>query len=206
MTQGIVTIRQLVEKDNTNGELYLLLAALYEEKTEYDKGIAVLEQARKAVPANTEVLYQLAMLLEKNGSHDKAMAYMEDLLKAEPDNAGALNFIGYSYAEKGINLDKAEEMVKKALEKRPDDGYIRDSLAWVFYGKGEYGKALAEILKAAEAVADDPTIIEHLSDIYAKLGQYDKAIESLRKSIDLEKKEDRRKVLEEKLKGLQQRR
>ncbi len=97
-------------------------------------------------------------------------------------------------------------MVKKALEKRPDDGYIRDSLAWVFYEKGEYGKALAEILKAAESVADDPTIIEHLSDIYAKLGQYDKAIESLRKSIELEPKEDRKKLLEEKLKGLQQHR
>jgi Flp pilus assembly protein TadD len=144
------------------------------------------------------------MLLEKKGSHDKAVACMEDLLKIEPDNAGALNFIGYSYAERGINLDKAEEMVKKALESRPDDGYIRDSLAWVFYEKGEYKEALAEILKAAESVADDATITEHLSDIYAKLGEHGKAMESLRKSIDLEKNEDHKKALQEKLKGLEQ--
>jgi len=97
-------------------------------------------------------------------------------------------------------------MVKKALEKKPDDGYIRDSLAWVFYMKGEYGKALAEILKAAESEPDDSEIIEHLSDIYAKLGQYDKALESLRTSIELEPKKDRKKALEEKLKGLQQHR
>ena len=96
--------------------------------------------------------------------------------------------------------------MRKALEKKPDDGYIRDSLAWVFYMKGEYGKALTEILKAAESEPDDSEIIEHLSDIYAKLGQYDKALESLRTSIELEPKKDRKKVLEEKLKGLQQHR
>jgi Flp pilus assembly protein TadD len=72
--------------------------------------------------------------------------------------------------------------------------------------KGEYGKALAEILKAAESEPDDSEIIEHLSDIYAKLGQYDKALESLRTSIELEPKKDRKKALEEKLKGLQQHR
>ena len=75
------------------------------------------------------------MLYEKNGDNATAMRYMEDILKMEPDNAGALNFIGYSFAEKGINLDRAEELIKKALEKRPDDGYIIDSLGWVFYNK-----------------------------------------------------------------------
>jgi len=94
----------------------------------------------------------------------------------------------------------------KALEQRPDDGYIRDSLAWVFYNKGEYGKALVEIMKAQESVADDPTITEHLSDIYGKLGEYDKAIDSLKKSIELEPKADKKKVLGEKLKNLEQQR
>jgi tetratricopeptide (TPR) repeat protein len=204
--EGIVRTQKLIKKDSTNTDLYLLLSGLYEEKTDYGKAIAALEKARDVAPTDTEVLFQLGTLVDKSGDHDKATTYMEEVLKIEPDHADALNFIGYSYAEKGINLDKAEEMVKKALEKKPDDGYIRDSLAWVFYMKGEYGKALAEILKAAESEPDDSEIIEHLSDIYAKLGQYDKALESLRTSIELEPKKDRKKALEEKLKGLQQHR
>lgn len=204
--EGIGRIQKLLEKDGANANLHLVLSALYEEKADYANAIATLEKARTASPQNTELLYQLGMTLEKSGNRDAAMARMEELLKLDPENPGALNFIGYSYAERGVNLDRAEEMVRKALEKRPDDGYIRDSLAWVLYGKGQYTKALEEILKAQELVTDDSTITEHLSDIYVKMGQHDKALESLKKSIDIEKKEDRKKALEEKLKGLQKHR
>jgi tetratricopeptide (TPR) repeat protein len=144
------------------------------------------------------------MLYEKNGDNDSAMKNMEEIIKVDPDNAGALNFIGYSLAEKGVNLERAEALVRKALEKRPDDGYIRDSLGWVFYSKGEYPKALTEILRAWESIPDDPVIAEHLSDVYAKLGQRDKAIDLLRQSIELDKKGERKKVLEEKLRSLEQ--
>ena len=145
-----------------------------------------------------------ACFTKRTGTTTRRCKNMEEIVKVEPDNPGALNFIGYSFAEKGINLERAEVLVKKALEKRPDDGYIRDSLGWVFYSKGEYKKALDEMLKARELVSDDPVIAEHLSDVYAKLGQRDKAIDVLHQSIDLEKKDDRKKVLEEKLKSLEQ--
>jgi Flp pilus assembly protein TadD len=198
--EGIRRTEGLIATDGKNTDLYMLLSGLYEEKTDYGRSIAALENAKAIEPANIELLYQLGMLFEKKGDNSTAMKYMEEILALEPDNAGALNFIGYSYAEKGINLDKAEAMIRKALEKRPEDGYIRDSLGWVFYSKGEYQKALAEILKAQELVADDPVIAEHLADTYGKLGQYDRAVDSLHKSIRLEKKEERKKLLEEKLK------
>ena len=70
------------------------------------------------------------------------------------------------WAEKGIKLDEAELMIKKALSKKPNDGAIIDSLGWVYYKKGNYQLALAELLKANELVPDDPTIAEHIGDTY----------------------------------------
>jgi tetratricopeptide (TPR) repeat protein len=204
--EGIMQLKSMLQKDEKNVELHLGLASLYEEKDEYDKGIAILEKVRVLAPKNMEILYQLGMLTEKRGDNPGAIKIMEEIIKEEPDNAGALNFIGYSLAEKGVDLDRAEALIKKALEKRPEDGYIRDSLGWVYYGKGEYQKALEELTKANEIASDDPTILDHMADVYVKLNQYDKAREALSRSIELEKKEDRKKQLQEKLKGLQNKR
>ncbi|MBP1720094.1 MAG: Peptidoglycan-binding LysM, partial [Deltaproteobacteria bacterium] len=73
---------------------------------------------------------------------------MRRVLENNPDHAQALNYIGYTYAEKEISLDEAEALVKRALELKPDDGYITDSLGWVYFKKGQLDKAIAELEKA----------------------------------------------------------
>jgi tetratricopeptide (TPR) repeat protein len=143
------------------------------------------------------------MLYEKSGNTERAMVCMEDVLKIDPDYANALNFIGYTWADKGVNLDKAEEMIRKALVKKPDDGYIMDSIGWVYYKKGDYKKALDELLKAYDNIPNDPTIAEHLGDTYASLKEYSKAIEYFEKSMKLENKEEKKKVLEQKIKAIE---
>ena len=91
-----------------------------------------------------------------------------------------------------------------AVEKRPDDGYILDSLGWVYYKKGDYPGALTAILKAHQLMPDDPTIAEHLGDVYVSMKEHSKAIHYYDKSIQLEKKEEKRKALEEKIKQLKE--
>jgi tetratricopeptide (TPR) repeat protein len=83
----------------------------------------------------------------------------------------------------GINLDEAEQLVRKALQQKPGDGYITDSLGWVYYKRGQYKKALPLLKQAVGLVPDDPIIREHLGDIYSKLGMIEKARESYRRSI-----------------------
>jgi Tfp pilus assembly protein PilF len=183
-------------------EIYILLSMLYEEKMDYVKGIALLEEARKIEPNNADVLYQIGMLHEKKGNPDIALTFMEEVLKFDPEYANALNFIGYTWAEKGIRLDEAEVMIKKAIAKKPDDGYILDSLGWVYYKKGDYASALTAILKAHQLMPDDPTIAEHLGDVYATMKENSKALHYYDKSIQLEKKEEKRKSLEEKIRQL----
>ncbi len=166
-------------------------------------GIKVLDAAREVEPENIDVLYELGVLYEKNKETDKALEYMEQVLRLNPDQANALNFIGYSWAEKGINLDKAEEMIKKALALKPGDGYIQDSLGWLYYQKGDYKKATDELLKAHQKVPDDPVIAEHVGDAYLKLGDRVQATEFLQKSLKLDTKGERKQILEDKLKDLE---
>jgi tetratricopeptide (TPR) repeat protein len=105
-------------------------------------------------------------------------------VKYEPDNANALNYLGYTFAEMGINLDEAEQLIRKALEYKPGDGYITDSLAWVYYKRGLYEKALQLLKKAVKVVPDDPIIREHIGDVYDKLGMTEQALDSYRQSIE----------------------
>ena len=73
------------------------------------------------------------MIYGEAKQHDRAIEAMRKALELNPDNASALNYIGYTWAERGENLDEAEQMITRAIELRPEDGYIVDSLGWVYY-------------------------------------------------------------------------
>jgi tetratricopeptide (TPR) repeat protein len=125
---------------------------------------------------------------------------MKTVIDLDPKNANALNYLGYTYADLGIRLDEAEELVREALKYKPDDGYITDSLGWVYYQRGDYETALVHLLRAAELAPDDPVILEHVGDAYRKLDEPEKALEYYRRSLEkrdpAEDAEDVRKLRE----------
>ena len=110
---------------------------------------------------------------------------MEDIMSRNPDNFDAMNFIGYTYAERGEKLDYAEELINRALELAPGRGYIIDSLGWVYYQRGDFAKALEYLLRASEIPPPDPTILEHVGDAYEKLGKRELAQENYTKALEL---------------------
>ena len=109
-------------------------------------------------------------------------------MEIKPDHPQALNYIGYTYADRGIQLDEAEKLIKRALELKPDDGYITDSLGWLYFKKGEIEKAVAELEKAHQLAPEDPVIAEHLGDVYGKQNQVEKAIQMYERSLKLDPK------------------
>lgn len=205
LDEGITTMQGYLDRIKDNPDIYMVVALLYEEKQDFKKAIELLGEAHKISAKNTDILYQMGMLYERLGDTDAALRYMDEVLQIDPDYANALNFVGYTWADKGINLPEAEEKIKKALDQKPDDAYIRDSIGWVYYKKGEYAKALNELLRAFQSLPDDPTIAEHLGDVYSALNEYVKAIEYFDKALGLEKKEDKKKQIEEKKKALEER-
>ncbi|MFO7884521.1 MAG: tetratricopeptide repeat protein [Desulfobacteraceae bacterium] len=168
-------------------DIITYLSSFYEKKQWYEKGSALLEKALKDNPENASLLFRLGIMQDKAGHKDACIDTMKKVIEIEPDNASALNYLGYTYADLGIELDRAEALIKKALEIKPEDGFIMDSLGWVFFKKGQYKKAVDLLLKAAEITSFDPIISEHLGDAYEKMNKMEKALEIYTKALEKSK-------------------
>jgi tetratricopeptide (TPR) repeat protein len=104
-----------------------------------------------------------------------AEADFRKALELFPDQPLALNYLGYSLVDQGLKLDEALGMIKKAVELRPTDGYIVDSLGWVFYRLGRYDEAVVQLERAIELRPSDPVINDHLGDAYWRVGRRNEA-------------------------------
>ena len=174
-------------------ELKMLEASFFEDTFQYGRSIASLEAVKEHKGFTESHSYYLASLMEKNGQYLDARKLVQVIIDKDPNNAHALNFMGYSYLERNEKMDLAFEYISKAVSLRPDDGYIRDSLAWYYYQVGKYAEALKESKKAFELVKGDPTITKHLGMIYQRLSHYDKAKVYLTESLQYTKAETERK-------------
>ncbi len=179
-------------------DFWLLESEILEFKKDYKKAITVIDGALKKFPKNVDLLYQKGVLLYKLKKKKEAIDIMESILEIKPDYPDALNFIGYTLAEMGKDLDKAFELIKKALKIEPNNGYYLDSLAWVYFKKGEFEKAWELIKKAVEMVKDDPIIWEHYGDIAYKLKKMAEARKGYTKALKC--KPENLKILHKKLK------
>jgi Flp pilus assembly protein TadD len=128
---------------------------------------------------------------------------MKKAIELNPQNAPALNYLGYTWAEMGVQLDEAESLILRALKLEPNDGFYIDSLGWVYYQKGDYARAVEQLERAVEITVDDPTIIEHLGDAYEKVGKPDRALARYREALKRSKESDQIKRIREKMQRLE---
>jgi tetratricopeptide (TPR) repeat protein len=179
-------------------EFQMMLATYFEGLKDYGRAIASIEKVRHQGDYTEGHDYYLASLYEKVKDFKKARSIVQEILDKNPKNAHALNFLGYSLLENNEDLDKAYTLIKKAVELKPDDGYIRDSLGWYYYKTGQLNKALKEVSRAFEMVKSDVVIAKHLAIIYRDLKKFKKAkrffVEAL-KNCKFES--ERREVMEE---------
>jgi tetratricopeptide (TPR) repeat protein len=136
----------------------------------------------------TELFYfQLGAAHERIGQYAEAEAALRRCLELDPRNAEALNYLGYMWAERGINLAEARSLIDRALELEPDNPAFLDSLAWVLYQQGDAAAALAPQRRAIALMPEpDAVLFDHLGDIYHALGQLEAAREAWQKSLELQ--------------------
>lgn len=120
-------------------------------------------------------------------------------LELRPEQPFVLNYLGYSWVDQGLNLDRAKEMLHRAVEARPDDGFIVDSLGWVFYRLGDYEKAVDQLERAVELQPGDPVINDHLGDAYWHVGREREANFQWRRALTLDPEDDLVVKIREKL-------
>ncbi|MBF0572301.1 MAG: tetratricopeptide repeat protein, partial [Desulfamplus sp.] len=180
-------------------ELIGYLSAFYEENNQIDKALSLIKQGLKYAPDDTELLFRSGVILDKKGDKDGSMADMKKVIELDPEHSSALNYLGYTYAELGINLDEAEELIKRSLAIKPDDGYITDSLGWVYYKKGDYDRAIEILEKAVKLSSGDAVVFEHLGDAYRQKKSYLKAIEAYKNALSKNKTPENNVLLEKKI-------
>ncbi|MEX1660302.1 tetratricopeptide repeat protein [Thioclava sp. 15-R06ZXC-3] len=134
----------------------------------YDKAIALMGAPK---PQDWFVYYSRAIAQERSGDWASAEKGFREALKLSPDQPSVLNYLGYSYVDKGENLDEALAMIRKAVKERPDAGFIIDSLGWALYKTGHYQEAATQMERAVELEPRDPLLNDHLGDVLWAVGR-----------------------------------
>lgn len=189
--EGLDFAKKLVKDASDVVEFYDMYASFHEARKDYPKAMAVLNDGLAKFAADEKLLYFQGALYDKMGDRKRSIESMKKLLVSNPNNAHALNFLGYTYTEMGENLDEAEKMIRHALELRPTDGYIEDSLGWVLFKRGKVDEAIEHLAKAFALQPDEAVIYEHLGDIYISKKQTDKALENYKKAYALVDRKDK---------------
>jgi len=153
---------------NPNFEYHYELANFYKENEYYSKSIEhyslALEKIKKNHYLVPKILDRRGTSFERIGDWENAEKDLLESLKIIPNQPHVLNYLAYSWVDKGINIDKGFEMLKKASELRKDDGYIIDSLGWAYYAKQDYVQAEKYLQRAVELMPSDPIVNDHYAD------------------------------------------
>lgn len=170
----------------------------YVESVEaYDKAFARIGTPQVR---HWSLLYARGIALERSRQWDLAEKDFLAALDFQPDQPYVLNYLGYSWVDQGMHIERATGMIKKAVDLRPHDGYIVDSLGWAYFRQGNFPAAVKELERAVELRPEDPVINDHLGDAYWKVGRKKEAHFQWLRSLSLDPPDDVRASVEEKLK------
>lgn len=177
--QSIAFLESSYAKDKDVNAL-IQIGDVYRRAERHEDAIKAYNRAIDAIGGKISsdywsVFYARGMSYERTGNTKKAEEDLEAALEFKPNHPYLLNYLGYSWADQGKKLDAALKLVEKAANLKPDDGYIIDSLGWVYFKLGEYEDATRQLEKAVELVPYDATINDHLGDAYWKVGRKNEA-------------------------------
>ncbi len=164
----------------------LTLADLLRSGESYAESAALMSELIKQAPKPDWRLYfGRAVSLEKLGRWPEAETDLQVALKLKPDEPELLNYLGYSWIDRGVRLQEAMAMVQRAVAANPRSGAMVDSLGWAYFKLGDYGHAVETLEQAVELDAGDPEVNDHLGDAYWKIGRKDEALFQWRRVLSL---------------------
>jgi len=183
---AIPHLAEVVKQNPKQSDAYLLLGLTYLQSEQYAAASQAFEEGIRYNPGNPDLHFNLGTVYDKLNRFDDVVRTMESTLKLDPKHADALNYLGYTYADRDMKISEAVELTQRAVSLKPDNGYYVDSLAWALFKMGRLDAARAEIIKAATLVKDDPVIYEHLGEINMKQNLRHEAKEAWLHSLELD--------------------
>ena len=170
-------LEELIKNHPKNWELKILLADIYRTEKNYDGSINLYSQIIEDVLDENKwsIFYSRGIAYERLNKWEKAEEDLKMAMTLQPNDPYVINYLAYSWLDRKMNIDLALNLLEKAVELEPSDGYILDSLGWAHYLSNSYEKSVYFLEKAVSFLPNDPTLNDHLGDAYWKSGRYDEA-------------------------------
>lgn len=184
--EAITHLNEAVRLTPKQPEPHIVLGLAHLQSEQFEQASQAFLEGIRHHPKNADLHFNLGTVYDKLNRFDDLERAMETALSLDPHHADALNYLGYSYAERGIKIDQALSLTKRAVALKPENGYYVDSLGWAFYKSGLLSEALTEIKRAVSLVGDDPVIYEHLGDIYLSQEKLSDARDAWLRSLELD--------------------
>lgn len=171
-----LSLLNTLSKKEQGPDTLIKIGDLYRHRDQFSKALELYNRAAAEL-GNTipqkywHLHYVRGIAYEQVGQWDNAEKELTAALKLEPDHPYVLNYLGYSWVDRGVKLDEATAMIQKAVDARPNDGYITDSLGWAMYRNTDYKNAVKTLERAVELLPYDPTVNDHLGDAYWHVGR-----------------------------------
>ncbi len=185
--RAIAVAREGLALAPADAEFASVLVEMLAARKEYQEARQVAAELLRTQPDNGDLAFRHAFMLDLQGRKAEALSEMEALLERFPDSAHILNYIGYSLAEENRDLDRALELVTKAVDIAPNTDYMLDSLAWVYYRLGRNQEAWDTIRRALASPEKvyDATMWDHYGDIAYAVGLRDEAAKGWKKALEI---------------------
>lgn len=186
------------EKDAEKVQLLQTEAQIMRDAGQHLEAFVVLQLALGEYPGSTELLYDFAMLAEQQKQYPEMEAALKQLIQMVPNNALAYNALGYSYADRNIELQSAQQLIEAANQLNPNDPYILDSMGWVKFRLNKMAEA-EQFLRSSFALRQDVDVAVHLAEV---LWVQDKKTEAMQLFSEARKKDNNNALLKSTLERL----
>ena len=200
--KAIQILKNAMSSSSQNPKISIVYASLLNETQQYDRAITFLNSAIKKFPKEEQLHFILGSVHDKVGKKRETIRIMKHILSLNPQHVEALNYLAYTYAEMNEQLDEAEELARQAIKLKPNDGYVKDTLGWIVFKKGQISDSIKLLESAYKMQSNESVIAEHLGDAYYKNNLLNKALEMYKKAYEIETGRKEKDQLQSKIKAI----
>lgn len=192
----------MLQGDQEDLEVYHYILQVYQREKRFEEAERKLYEAEQYFEQEKSFYFMLGALQERQKEYDKAAATFRKVIALDPKHASALNYLGYMWADLGVNLTEALDLIKQAVALDPNNGAYLDSLGWVYFKMDRIEEAERYLVSALDRVRRDPTIHEHIGDLYYRKGKYRQARSSWQRSVAYGQDEEETRKVKKKMADL----
>ena len=200
--QALQELEGMLEGNKEDLEIYHYILQVYQRGKRFKEAEKKLYEAEKYFEQEKSFYFMLGNLQERQKEYDKAETTFRKVIALDSKHASALNYLGYMWADLGVNLNEALDLIKQAVALDPNNGAYLDSLGWVYFKLDRIEEAELYLVRALDRVRRDPTIHDHLGDLYYKKGDYRQARSAWQRSVAFGQDEEETRRVKKKVADL----